>query len=47
MIWLGVVEYWILKETWEEKKKITIDGKDIEISNESYEELRKSLLNNK
>ncbi len=40
----GKVEYGILKETGDEKKKIVIDGKEIEISNESYEALKKSLL---
>jgi len=40
------VAYWILKETWiqPEKKKIIIGWKEIEISEESYEELKKSLL---
>ena len=41
----GTVEYGLLKETGEAKKKITIDGKEIEISLESFEALKKSLDN--
>jgi len=37
------VEYGILKEVGEAKKKITIDGKEIEISLESFEALKRSL----
>ena len=39
----GTVEYGILKETGEAKKKITIDGKEIEISLESFDALKRSL----
>ncbi len=39
----GKAEYGILKELGEPKRKITIDNKEIEISEESYLELKKSL----
>ena len=40
----GEITHGILVETGEIKRTITIDGKEIQISEDSYQELKKSLM---